>query len=83
MFILDLSSLENGGSATPPDGRSDYTLVAAIFGTFGAVMLLAVTLAIVIAVLTQHRNSRKMKIHVDPRDMFVTPMKANGQVQPI
>ena len=82
MFILDLSTLENGGSATP-DGRSKYTLVAAIFGTFVAVMLLAVTLAIVIVVLTRHRNSRKMKIHVDPRDKFSTPAKANGQVQPI
>lgn len=77
VFTLDLSSLKSDGSATP---GGDYSLVAAIFGTFGAIMLIAVILAVVIAVLIRNRSLRRMKIHIDPRDNLFMSVKAKEQV---
>ena len=78
VFTLDESSLEISGAVTP---SADYTLITAISATFGAAILLGVTLTILIMVWSRHRqNSKSMKIHVHANDKHLTSEKATKQV---
>ena len=79
VFTLDPSSLQITQlvTATVPPSE-DYTLIAAIFASFGASILLGVVMTILIMAWAHHKRTRTMKIHANDDKHFISE-ETNGQ----
>ena len=81
VFTLDPSSLQITQlvTATVPPSE-DYTLIVAIFASFGAAILLGVVMTVLIMAWAHHKRTRTMKIHVHANeDMHFSSKETNGQ----